>query len=566
MRISVLLISVLFNFLSAAQDKVHLAINPVTAEVGETFKIAVTTTEAGTIDFGELPEAFLQDYAIEQGSTQHQNAQGKMSVQHYYRISGIIKKPGNYTFGPVTLTHGNKTYVSNTVEVHIRPKLQMKGSPISRQQFRDPAFGILEVNKTTLYEGEPILVRAKLFARYKPTHISNYQGYDVSGSLLKHPINSGGRLKTIIKPLKGENFYTIDYDKNVLFPTTVGTIEIKPYRLNLNYNYQTFPVESSTLSLNVLPLPANPPGDFIGAVGSYRVERELETKKMKQGDVIKLLVTIHGVGNLHNITAPNLNLPTGFAIYGDPVVKEDYNFGVRGSEGQIQYEYNIEVTASGETSLPPTSISFFDPVKESYVTVQTQGDSISITPNDNFVADSAQENDKQRTNELVVQQFKVREDEGSIPPGSIYGTPLFWGGVTLPLTTAFLFLLFVRSKTQSEKRKKERKRKQEQSAALHTVMSATKAAVNHPDTLVFYDAIDKAIRTLYANQMHTEGQPSKSEILDYAEKKDAQLFENTKQLFSQIEVAKFGFGANPDSRKVDLLTLESILKMLNNTK
>ena len=60
-----------------AQNKVNLSINPGTAEVGETFEITVTSSKSGNVDFGMLPDEFVQDYAIQQGTSQYQASNGK---------------------------------------------------------------------------------------------------------------------------------------------------------------------------------------------------------------------------------------------------------------------------------------------------------------------------------------------------------------------------------------------------------------------------------------------------------------------------------------------------------
>lgn len=555
--------SLFFACFVIAQNKVNLSINPSTAEVGETFEISVTSSEVGTIDFGDMPDEFLQDYAVQQGSAQHQAPNGKVTVQHYYTISGIIKKPGNYTFGPITLTRGNQTYVSNTAIINISPKVKMRGSHVSSRQLRDPAFGTIEVNKMKLYEGEPLLVRAKLYARYKPTHVNNYVAYEMDGALIKHPLGNNSQLKPIIEQFHGENIYTIDYDKNILFPTAVGKVKIEPYKMNLHQGYQSFPLISSGLTVNILPLPANPPKDFIGAVGDFSVSRELPETSFNQGDVIKMIVSVEGIGNLHNITPPQLNLPKGFTIYGDPVITEEYSFGVHGSEGHISYEYNIEVTASGATSLPPTTITFFDPDQEKYITTETSDDSLSIKPGVGFDENDAEDDNDKRTNELIVQEFSPRDNSGSVYPGTIFGSGIFWGGVTFPLATAFLFLLFVKNKRSSEQRRIEKQRKTAQSVALSEKLQAVRESVNSADKSEFYNALDKALRGVFAVAIQKENQVvSKKEILTYAESVSETLREKTSALFSSAEISKFSFGSDNDMRNEDLKAMEEIVTAL----
>lgn len=562
MRLLFFIVSLFPSCWLLAQNKVNLSINPGTAEVGETFEITVTSTKSGNVDFGNLPDEFVQDYAIQQGSSQFQAANGKMTVQHFYTISGIIKKPGNYTFGPVTVTSGNKTYPSNTVVINISQKVKMKGGQVSSRQLRDPAFGTIEVNKTTIYEGEPLLVRAKIYARYKPTHINNYQPYDMDGALLRHPLGSNNDLKTIVEQFHGENLYAIDYDKNILFPSTVGKVKIEPFKLSLHQGYQNFPLESSTMTVNILPLPGNTPKDFIGAVGTFDVSRELSETKFKQGDVITLTLKVSGVGNLHNITEPQLNLPKGFSQYGDPKINEEFSIGVRGSEGTITYEYHIEVIASGQTALPPTSITYFDPSLAKYITVKTSEDSLDITPSPTVVVNAADDANG-RGSELIVQEFNPRKNGGSVAPGSFFGTALFWGGVSIPLSSAFLFLLLVKSRKQSEKRKEERQRKNAQSAEMSQKLQAVYTAFDSNDKVVFYDALDKALRTAYAVAMVRQDEIiSKQDIMQHAASLDINLQEKTAALFSNIEVAKFSFGSDSVKQQEDLNLLEYIISAL----
>lgn len=563
MRALFFISSLLSTFCVLAQDKVTLSVNPGTAEVGETFEISVTSSKVGTIDFSQMPDEFLQDYAIQQGSSQQKGTNGKTVIQHYYTISGIIKKAGNYTFGPVTLTHGNQTFVSNRATINVSPKVKMKSGHITSRQLRDPAFGIIEVNKMTLYEGEPLLVRAKIYARYKPTHINSYLAYEMDGSLIKHPIGNNQQLKMSIEQINGESLYAIDYDKNLLFPSAVGKVKIEPYKLNLHQGYQNFPLESGEITVHIKSLPANPPNDFVGAVGTFAVSRKIPETKFNQGDVIKMVVTISGIGNLHNITEPQLNLPKGYTIYGDPVITEDISIGVRGAEGKISYEYNIEVDASGITALPPTHITYFDPDLERYITTETSEDSLNITPVAGMVADITDDGSDKRTTELIVQEFNPRENNGTISQGKIYGSMVFWGGVTLPLASAFFFLFFVKSRDNIEERKVEKQRKNTQSAILTSQIQTVRIAAKGNDNGAFYDALDKALRGNYAAHMKLQDEViSKQAILSHAGKLDADLKTKTAALFSNIEIAKFSFGSDTNKRNEDLQTLEAIIANL----
>ena len=523
---------------------------------------------SGPIDFGHLPDEFIQDYAVRQGTTQQRDVNGNLIVQNYYVFSGIIKKPGNYTFGPVSVSSGNKTYVSNTAMIHISPKVKMKSGAISSKQFRDPAFGVIEVNKTTLYEGEPLLVRSKVYSRYKPTHVQNYVEYDINGTIVKYPIGNSSSFKTTIERFRGEDFYAIDHDKNIVFPTGVGKVAIEPFKLNLHQGYQSFPLESSSLTVTVLPLPANPPNDFIGAVGDFDVSRRIPEKKFDQGDVIKIIVTVSGVGNLQNITVPQLNLPKGYTIYGDPVIDEDYTIGVRGAEGKITYEFNVEVTIAGQHELPPMTITYFDPQREEYVQVSTRADSLNVKPSKNFNANPSDSDDGSRSTELVVQEFNPRENSGSIEPGSIFGTGIFWGGVTIPVSAAFLFLLFMRTRDNLEEKTAAKQVRNKRSGEISKWLAETRSLLQSDDIKAFYDSLEKTLRSGFAASIAVDEDKilSKQEMIDHAATKSDDLKNQVVRLLEQCEIAKYSFGLENDQRSEHFKDLEATLQQLSKRK
>ncbi len=556
----------IFAFASVAQNKVNLSVEPGTAEIGETFEVTVTSSEVGTIDFSKVPNEFIQDYAVKQGSSQQTGINGKTSVVYYYTISGAIKTPGNYTFGPVTVTDGNQSFVSNTAIINISPKVKMVAGTVTNQQFRDPAFGLIEVNKTTLYEGEPLLIRAKIYARYKPSHVQNYNPYTLRGAVVKHPMGNNTSVKTLVERYKGEEFYTMDYDKNIVFPSGVGKLTIEPYHLNLHQGYQNFRVFSSKLNITVLPLPANPPKDFIGAVGDFSVAREIAETNFKQGDVIKMKVVVKGTGNLHNITVPQLNLPKGFTIYGDPVITEDYAVGIRGTEGEVTYEFNIEVTASGKTVLPATTITYFDPQAERYITATTDSNSLNIESSPDF--EIAQENDNttDRASELIVQEFNPRSDNGTHHPGTLFGSGMFWGGISIPLASAFLFLLITRRKDDKEERTAAKLDKTRRSSAIQENLEATRKALTSAESDAFYSSLEKTLRSAFAGMSKEERVLSKNEIIDFANAIHPEIKKSVTQLFEACEIAKFSFGLDSDARQEHLKALEHILQQLKHRK
>ena len=437
--------SLLFVFCSHAQNKVKLEISPTNVESGETFSITITSTVPGNPSFENVPSGFVKDLNLSMGSNPGIDPNtGLINTIYYWSFTGMITKPGNHSFGPAYITNGSKSYKSNEVIISVGNSLPMKSGHVTAKQLSDPAFGIIQTNKKTIYEGEPLLISCKVYAKYDPSHIGVYKPYGVPGTTIKYEIgNTTSGFKHRIEKFKGKDYFAFSYDKSVIFPSGIGQYQIDPFTMNLHQGYQNFPIVSGSFIINIIPLPANPPADFIGGVGEFNIERHIDTKTVKQGDVLKLIVTVSGIGNLQNIKEPALNLPKGFTVYGDPLVTENSTVGIHGTEGEIIYEYNIQAKRAGDVNLPASTLSYFNPQSEKYVQISTSDFMINVSENKNFVVHEDPSKEV-KDEELVIHKSKIRGNVNLVEEGSIFGTPVFWGGVSFPVLASLLFLIIAR--------------------------------------------------------------------------------------------------------------------------
>lgn len=538
----------LATIIFAQKAKVELSISPIDPQVGETFIITITSTVQGTVDIDNLPSSYIQDYSIRQGSSQSMDySTGNVTTLFYNSYSGVINKNGKYKIGPAYVKNGNKTYASNTVSIDVSAKVKMNATTISKQQLKEPAFGIIQTNKTEIYEGEPLLISSKVYSREEPTKISSYQSYKLSGTVVKHPIGNPSNIKTPIEKYKGRNFYTFIYDKNIVFPEGVGTFIIEPYSLNIHHGYRGFPILSSSSFILIKPLPANPPADFIGGVGEFDVQQTIGTSAIKQGEVFTLTVIVSGIGNLHNILEPKLNLPKGFIIYGDPTTSEKFSIGIHGTKGKISYEYNIQVSKSGTQKIPSTTISFFDLKTEKYVQVSTGEIEILIEKDDSYIVHEADTDEK--STEVIV---KIIADDQIIQKKPFYLTPLFMGGVSIPLLSFILFLFFRKKKRKSEDdiTAKESDNKGLPLNSTELFQQLNKALQSNNDDL-FFSTTEKLIqRKFYKKESFNQG-ISNREIL--ASIDDPAIREEVEMILTICEQSRYGF-ASAELSKKELLT------------
>ena len=301
--------------------RVKLSVEPKTADVGEIITITVRSNVQGQVEIDNLPSSFVHGYDIMNGMEQEMDHNtGEIITYYYLSQTGAFGKSGKFNIGPAYVKKGNKSYASNRRSITIGDKAQMSSANVTSDQLKDPAFGVIQTNKSTIYEGEPILVSAKVYSQFNPSHLDGYREYEMNGALDKNPVGNPSRIIVEQERYNGNQLYAFEYDKNIIFPSGTGTFKITPYTMNLYKGHKSFVLTSNHKIITIQSLPSNPPKDFIGGVGSFTISRTIDAKKIGQGDVIKLTITITGIGNIQNISEPKPKLPKGLIVYGDPVV------------------------------------------------------------------------------------------------------------------------------------------------------------------------------------------------------------------------------------------------------
>lgn len=369
MRYSVLfLLTCIAGGFLAQKPIVRLVVEPTQIEKGQPIQITVKANVQGQIKI-DYPSAFIEGYSMANGMEQETDYNtGKIITLFYYAVDGTFKKEGTFTIGPAYINSGGKVYKSNTVSVTVKREIaDVSSGEVTAKQLRQLAFGVIEKSKTKIYEGEPILLNAKIYSRFYPSSFDDYQSYSPDGTLEKHNLSPGGKIAAEETRIKGIAFYTFEYDRNLIFPTNTGKLRIDPFKLILRRDFDGLPIVSTACEVEVMPLPGKAPKSFIGMVGKLEMKQEFDKNEVKKGDVLHCLITLSGTGNLQNIVAPKLNLPAGMTIYGDPKVSEDLTYSASGAEGKVTFDFSIKVNTSGTIHFPATEVSYFDPKTAKYV-------------------------------------------------------------------------------------------------------------------------------------------------------------------------------------------------------
>ena len=134
-------------------------------------------------------------------------------------------------------------------------------------------------------------------------------------------------------------------------------------------------VESEPATFEVKPLAANAPPSFSGAVGNFTMTTDAEPKNVQAGDPITVTSTISGRGNFDRVNAPVFEDERGWHKYPPSAkFKQDDDVGISGAK---TFETVISPNEKKQ-ALPLLAFSYFDPLKEKYVTLRSDAIPISV--------------------------------------------------------------------------------------------------------------------------------------------------------------------------------------------
>jgi len=134
-------------------------------------------------------------------------------------------------------------------------------------------------------------------------------------------------------------------------------------------------VESEPATFEVKPLPANAPPSFSGAIGNFTMTTDAKPKNVQAGDPITVTSTISGRGNFDRVNAPVFEDERGWHKYPPSAkFKQDDDVGISGAK---TFETVISPNEKKQ-ALPLLAFSYFDPLKEKYVTLRSDAIPISV--------------------------------------------------------------------------------------------------------------------------------------------------------------------------------------------
>lgn len=137
---------------------------------------------------------------------------------------------------------------------------------------------------------------------------------------------------------------------------------------------------SELINIKISPLPlTNRPESFTGAIGEFSINSALDTTVAMVGDPLTLTIDLFGSGNFQRITIPKIskNLED-WKLY--PESSEFKGSNGSNYKGVKSFQQIISSKNSDISVLPGFSFSFFNPVKQEYISLTTEEYPLTLTP------------------------------------------------------------------------------------------------------------------------------------------------------------------------------------------
>ena len=576
---------------------------PGSVAVGQQFRLEyVVTARASGISVDLKDTGFEVLYGPTTSSSSSTSiVNGQMSSEVRTTFSYVLSatKEGTFTLPAATIKVDGETLTSNSVSVKVLPADQQPAGQSSgarsqqggaQAKFnKDDVHLVLDLSKTSAYEGEAIVATLKLY--WRNTQMSNPSDVklpDFEGFTVQDMDNDNAQAS--LEHYNGANYQMYPLVKWLLFPSRSGELTIPSASLTANVAIVStrrtggffdwpmeytenvaVPLRSAARKVNVKALPAGKPASYMNAVGSFNVKSVLTSDKVRANDAVIYRITIDGVGNLKYVKEPEPEFPTDFEVF-DPKVDLSTRATSSGVQGKKTIEYTIIPRHAGKFEIPSLVFSYFDVKSGQYKTIRTDSYTLEVEkgPNEGNAGGGAVDFSGTNQERIRVLGNDIRYlhsvdadrlDLGRIDPETgkpeplkpFYGTLAYWLFFLVPFL-AFVILAFIYRRRIRRMADIAGMRTRRAGKVAERRLKAAKKALNAKDENAFYEAIHKAILGYVCDKLRIPlsdlTQDTVSEMLEKHSVRP-ETIHDVKEVLDTCQFARYA--PSTDSQAMDVL-------------
>jgi len=383
---------------------------------------------------------------------------------------------GTFTIPGATIVAEGNEMISNSVKIKVLPEDQANGissgdnseaaSANSASISNSDIFVVGNVNKTTVYEQEAILLTYKIYTAIDLRGFDNVKLPDFKG-FHSQEVELPNDRKWELEHYKGRNYRSTVYRQFILFPQQTGDLQIDAARFDASiaqasqvtdpfdafFNGRNSYVEvkkslfTPKLTINVKALPTPKPEAFSSGVGDFDITSSINSTHLKTNDAITLKITISGTGNLKLLSNPEVKFPEDFEIY-DPKVESNTQLTTSGLTGNTTIEYLAIPRNPGTYKIPAVQFSYFDINSKSYKTLTTESYELQVDKGEGNAAQTIANYTKEDLRVLNQDIRFIKQNDVTLTPRGDYffGTLPYWLCYLIPLLIFAAICAFYRKR------------------------------------------------------------------------------------------------------------------------
>lgn len=455
---------------------------------------------------------------------------GVKSFSKTYTYFLTPNQKGKLTIGQATIEIDGEIFKTSPQSIEVTQAVNNPNSPQARANaIADENLHLVtEISKSNPYINEAITVIYKLYFSSEIS-VSNVNEVEMPkyGDFWSHLIPIP-KLEIKRGEYKGQPYNYVVWRKTVLYPQKKGKLILEPLTLNVSVDvptnrrdffgnrvYQKTPkvITTGQRSIRVKDLPVEgKPDDFSGAVGDFDFNVTFNKKALTSSESFQATIKVTGRGNLNLFSLPDLKAPSSLEVY-EPEHNEKINTNLLGMQGSVSDTYTVVPQFQGKYPIPSIPFSFFDPVKEKYVTLRSEETIVDVY--EGPVAATLRQK-KQDQRQLIVADpyFEFIKLNTSLTPKAattFYRSSLFW---TLWISPVILYILFAWGVRRKENTRVDPQRVKQARANRLARKYLSSARNSLGDKTAFYNALERALHNYLRAKLTIETQDfSKDKIV-----------------------------------------------------
>ncbi|TAG99557.1 MAG: protein BatD [Sphingobacteriales bacterium] len=339
------------------------------------------------------------------------------NLKEYVSFSYLLRpgKAGKWVIPAATARVEGKNYTSNAVEVVVSKgavaapseesmvaaeELILKPGEQAVNKIRNNLFVRLEVDRTSVMVGEPIVATYKLYTRLRSesrvTQRPSFNGFSV------YDMANPDQMDATKEQFQGREYNVYLLRKVQLYPLQAGTFELESLEVTNDIRFirasaldggyapsellrelalglnnsgaivtESVALKNPPVSVVVKALPPAEDSSASAAVGHFTIRSFIDVPEVHKGDVVNLEVQVAGKGNFPMIPLPNINWPSGVDVF-EANSTDQVNKFVAPLSGSKLFSIPFTVNREGPLDIPPVEFVYYDVDARKYVTAKSE--------------------------------------------------------------------------------------------------------------------------------------------------------------------------------------------------